>query len=90
PPEDSLTVVNGVLGAYPNAFLEVTLDDIPRLVADITDIEDEARYVQLLDRYGVRRTSPRFWPLSDEVHAKHARARPLAAGILDYNRLENR
>ena len=31
-----------------------------------------------------------FWAFSDRLNADYARAQPLAAGILDYNRLENR
>jgi len=90
PDEDALTVVPGILGAYPNVLLEVGADELPALAAAIAKLGSEADYRALLDRYGVRRTSPRFWSLSDELHAKHRAAQPIAAGLLDYNRLENR
>ena len=43
-----------------------------------------------MERYGVRRTSREFWRHSDEVIAAHHAAGPIANGLLDYNRLENR
>lgn len=43
-----------------------------------------------MDHFGVRRTSPDFWTLSDDVNRDYARRAPIEAGWLDYNRLENR
>jgi hypothetical protein len=90
PAEDSLTVVNGLLGAYPNVFLDVDPADIPDLANAVSRLRDEADYRALLDRFGVRRTNPRFWAVSDEVLDKQRHLQPLAGGIFDYNRLENR
>lgn len=90
PAEDAVTVVKGILGAYPNVMLELDMAELPAFAAALTALADEADYGRLLDRYGVRRTSPRFWSLSDELHRKHRAAGPIAAGLLDYNRLENR
>ncbi|MGR8921758.1 MAG: fatty acid cis/trans isomerase, partial [Gammaproteobacteria bacterium] len=88
--EDAISVVNGVVGAYPNVFLEIEPDELPALAAAIAALDGEEDYAKLLDRYGVRRTSPRFWALSDEVHAHLRRTLGREAGLLDYNRLENR
>jgi hypothetical protein len=43
-----------------------------------------------LDDYGVRRTDPTFWQVSDEVARLNHLQHPNTAGVLDYNRLENR
>ena len=90
PAEDAVTVVPGLVGAYPNVLLEAEAGELPALAAAIAKLDSEADYAVLLDRYGVRRTSPRFWPLSDELHATQRAALPTAGGLLDYNRLENR
>ena len=88
--EDRLTVANGVIGAYPNVFLELDESAIPELVKSIGELASEEDYGRLLDRFGVRRTDPRFWALSDSVLADYKRAEPLASGVLDYSRYENR
>lgn len=90
PDEDTLTVANGIAAAYPNVFLSVREADVPDLVARIEGVRGEPDYAALLDRYGVRRTDSRFWPISDQVHASYALSEPLTHGILDYNRYDNR
>ncbi|MBS0417247.1 MAG: fatty acid cis/trans isomerase [Proteobacteria bacterium] len=90
PAEDTLTIVNGVSAAYPNAFLELNESDIPELVTRIEQIRSEADYAALLDRYGIRRTDERFWKLSDQVLADYQNAEPISHGVLDYSRYENR
>lgn len=88
--EDTLTIANGVVGAYPNIFLSVNEAEIPELVRRIAQLQSETDYSQLLDRFGVRRTNPDFWKLSDEILSDYARSEPLTSGILDYSRYENR
>ena len=90
PMEDSLTIANGVVGAYPNMFVHLELADIPAFVESISTLSTESDYGRLLDRYAVRRTDGRFWSLSDQVHTDYRRAEPLTSGVLDYNRYENR
>lgn len=90
PEEDGLTVANGVAATYPNVFLHVREADIPSLVSRIETLRTEVDYSALLDRYGVRRTDPRFWPISDQVLASYQSAEPLNYGVLDYNRYDNR
>jgi hypothetical protein len=41
-------------------------------------------------RFGVRRTSRKFWPLSDEAHLAMKEHDGVNFGLLDYSRLENR
>jgi hypothetical protein len=90
PDEDTLTVVPGVLGAYPNVFMRVNDTDVEDFVASISGLRNEDDYTQLLDRFGIRRTYPDFWQFSDEFHAAYKRRAPIEYGLLDFNRLENR
>jgi len=53
-------------------------------------MRNEDDYSSLLDKYGVRRTSPEFWKLSDAFHAAYQRDAPVEYGLFDYSRLENR
>jgi hypothetical protein len=90
PADNRLTVVPGLLGAYPNAIYRINERDLPAFEAAIRSLASEADYRALADRFAVRRTSPGFWAVSDALHEAWRQAAPLEAGLLDYNRLENR
>lgn len=90
PDEDTLTIANGVAGAYPNIFLQVSEAEIPELVARIEGLRGETDYSALLDRFGIRRTDQRFWAVSDQVSADYQNAELINHGVLDYSRYENR
>lgn len=90
PEEDTIGVYAGVLGAYPNVFLKVKVNDVSTMVAQLKVMTSEDDYASLLDRYGVRRTDARFWTHSDRVISLYKQTQPEYGGLLDYNRLENR
>jgi hypothetical protein len=90
PEEDTLSVIPGFIGAYPNAFLVVNEADLDRFANMIASMRTEGDYAQLLDNFGVRRTSPKFWQQSDAFHAAFEQNAPVAYGLFDYGRLENR
>ena len=90
PEEDTMSVIPGFLGAYPNAFLVVNEADLERFVDRVSAMRNEDDYALLLDNYGVRRTSPDFWQQGDAFHAAYEIDAPVEYGLFDYNRLENR
>ncbi|MFA0727579.1 fatty acid cis/trans isomerase, partial [Vibrio sp. 10N.222.48.A4] len=87
---DDLTLVRGVVGSYPAAYLSLTERNIPTLVKALQSLDTEKDYVALLDKFAVRRSSPEFWPFSDRVHRWYQQDQPIEFGLLDYNRFENR
>jgi Fatty acid cis/trans isomerase (CTI) len=90
PEENTLTVVPGFIGAYPNAIYRVTANDLPALREAIAGMASEADYRKLADRFALRRTNPQFWAASDALHDAYGAWAPLEAGLFDYNRLHNR
>lgn len=90
PNEDSLTVLPGFIGAYPNAFFVVDEHELSDFVEKMSKLETEIDYSQLVDLFGIRRTNSNFWAHSDDFLAGYRKLSPLSFGILDYNRLENR
>lgn len=90
PEKDSLTLAKGVIGAYPNAFMYMSEQQLPDFVNGVQNMASEADYLALRAKYGIRRSDPDFWAFSDGLHASFKADQPAEAGLLDYNRLENR
>ncbi len=90
PDEDRLQVLQGYVGAYPNALLRVDEAGLKGLVTAISQLGNEADYAALMQRYGVRRTDAGFWAHSDRLLEKTGQRPIWEAGLFDYSRLENR
>lgn len=90
PENDDLTFVKGVVGSYPSAFLSLNENDISDFYQRLSTIKKDRDYVAILDKYGVRRSDKNFWQFSDKLHAWYEKDQPIEAGLLDYNRFENR
>jgi hypothetical protein len=90
PAEDNLTVVPGIIGAYPNVFFKTTTASLGVFVDQMAGMRSEADYITLLDKFGIRRTNPDFWAFSDALQHYYLKNEPVTGGVLDYNRFENR
>jgi hypothetical protein len=90
PEEDTVTVVPGFLGSYPNAFFKVKQVDLPRFVDEVIRLADESSFANLMGRYGVRRSDPGFWTHSDLIFGQVESLDYPDRGVLDYSRIENR
>jgi hypothetical protein len=90
PEEDTLSVVPGYLGAYPNAFFKVPRADVAAFVDAVADLSSGADFGRLMDRFGVRRSDPHFWAFSDAVYDDVTTLDYADRGVLDYSRIENR
>lgn len=88
--QDTVTLVRGLLGSYPRAFWHVKEADLTSAANQISTIQTEEDYRAFLDKYGVRRTNPDFWSFSDKLNEINQQMFPIEAGLLDYNRIENR
>lgn len=88
PKEDHLTVTRGFLGAYPNAIFKVSREELASFVAEIGRLDSNDSYARLRERFGVRRTDPRFWAVSDRMLRAYRSMEPIEAGLFDLNRLE--
>jgi hypothetical protein len=90
PDENTLTVVPGFIGAYPNAIYRSSVAELPVLRTALAGLASEADYRKLADQFALRRTNPQFWATSDALHDAYGAWAPLEAGLFDYNRLQNR
>jgi hypothetical protein len=90
PEEDQLTLLRGFVGAYPNALFSVDEGELGEFTARVESLNSNEAYDAMRDRFGVRRTDPRFWELSDRMHEAYRELEPLESGLLDFNRLDGR
>jgi len=88
--DDTLTIMRGLAGSYPNFFFDVSEADLDAFVAACVRVMNRDDYEQMVTRFGIRRTDPRFWDVSDWIQDQHARAQPVDAGILDLSRYKDR
>jgi len=86
PEEDTVTVVKGFLGAYPNRFFQVREKDMPAFAEEVVNIDSLDQYLQFQARYAVQRNDSSFWPLSDKFHRMLFDRYPVRGGLLDYSR----
>ncbi len=86
PNEDSLTVVRGFIGAYPNQFFQINESKLAEFTAAIGKLSSKADYQRLLANYGVARNAPGFWQLSDKLHSMQRADEGFASGLFDYSR----
>jgi len=90
PDEDTLTVVPGVIGAYPNAFYRARAAELPAFIDALRALRSDEDYAKFARRWAVRRNDAAFWAFSDGIHGRYARDQAPYSGVLDFNRLENR
>lgn len=86
PDEDNLTAMQGLVGAYPNAFYRIGSADLSAFAGEIAAMKGPADYSILAARYAVRASDPEFWSVSDRVIEAMARQSPVDAALPDYGR----
>lgn len=89
PDKDTLTVVPGFLGSYPNIFLSVQKHQLPDFIEQLKHTRTESEKDLFYGRYGIRRTNPRIWQYYDWFNQKYLNEQPETAGLFDMNRYEN-
>ncbi|GAV19311.1 fatty acid cis/trans isomerase CTI [Mariprofundus micogutta] len=88
--QDTLTVMRGLAGSYPNFFFDVKDSEVDAFVETCAAIQDRDDYDRMVALYGVRRTNPAFWTISDWFQDFHARTFPVESGLLDLSRYKDR
>jgi len=84
--DDTLTLVKGYVGSYPNAFCRVHIEQIENFVKSFLKIRDQLSYYNFARQYGIRRTSQNFWAESDWHYQKFLKDNPVEAGLFDMYR----
>lgn len=89
PDKDTLSVLPGILGSYPNFIFDVAAPDIEAFVERLASITKAAELEPLVERWGVRRTHPAFWEIFHDFTRYVEQTDPVEAALFDLNRYEN-
>lgn len=88
PAEDTMLVVNGSLGSYPNFIFWVNRQDLKQFSDQAGKISSEKMMTTLVEKYGIRRTDQRVWKVIDKL-TQYREKYEQAVGILDISRYAN-
>jgi hypothetical protein len=89
PADDTLSVVRGHFGSYPNFFFEAKASELAAFVDELRGLASEADLERFATAHGIRRTDPRFWATSDWLREDLRRQSPTEAGLYDLGRYSN-
>lgn len=89
PKNDTLTVLPGIVGSYPNFIFNVKQAELADFISALTSMTDAKQIHSVADRYGIRRTHPDFWFYFNDMHSYLQETNPIEAGLLDMNRYQN-
>ncbi|WP_293396918.1 fatty acid cis/trans isomerase [Nevskia sp.] len=89
PERDTVSVMPGVYGNYPNFAFDVPMAELDSFVTALSAATDKASLEKVVDQWGLRRTHPDFWAVFNDFSQYQRETEPLEAGILDMNRFEN-
>ncbi len=86
---DTLTLYPGVLSSYPNFIFSLKAEEAETFVAALEQAKDGAAFDKVVERWGIRRTHPRFWTYFHDLAGYIRETEPVEAGELDMNRYRN-
>jgi len=87
---DTLSVVKGLQGSYPNFFFDIELSQVGDFAERYAAIRDRTDYERFVGVFGVRRTRSSFWETADWFQDYYAAQQPVLSGLFDLNRYRNR
>jgi hypothetical protein len=87
---DTLSVVKGLQGSYPNFFFNIELSQVDEFAERYAAIKNRKDYERFVGLFGVRRTRSDFWETADWFQDYYAAQQPVLSGLFDLNRYRNR
>jgi hypothetical protein len=83
---DSVDFIQGLIGSYPNYFLDVREEDLPDFIDLLAHFEDTPKDINRLAKYGINRADDRFWETYDWFQQRFNKDEPVRGGLFDLNR----
>lgn len=86
PDSDTLTILPGVRGSYPNDIFVVEGHELTGFVKALKKIGLKRDFEAFHRKYSLSRRSPDFWRVFDQIQEVNRREDPAEAGYLDLSR----
>lgn len=87
PSEDTLGIVHGYVGSYPNLFLLVPPGQLGQFAEHLKSLRgDDDSWTRFVDTYGVRRGAQGFWASADWFSSQELLEEQSEGGLLDLSR----
>ena len=84
--KDSIDIIQGSVGSYPNLFAVVHHKDLPDFFDLVANFDGSEHYHKKIKKYFINRADPKFWKTFDWFQSHFEHADPLGAGLYDLNR----
>lgn len=89
PEKDTLDILPEYAASYPNYYLDLNEKQLRSFIKELKNTQDQSGFKELMDVYGVPRSSTSFWAIYDWFNNDIKKTDPLEAGVLDLNRYAN-
>ncbi|MGZ8152116.1 MAG: fatty acid cis/trans isomerase, partial [Methylovulum sp.] len=89
PEKDTLTVIPGFLGSYPNQFFGVPVQQLQDFVEQLKHVKTDSESERFYSSFAIRRNNPEIWRYFDWFNQKYRDEQPENAGLFDMSRYEN-
>lgn len=89
PSKGRVSILEGVQTAYPKFMFRIPESEVDTFAAALVNADTREALTKVVERWGVRRSSPDFWANLEVVKAHVLRKDPTRAGVFDVNRYEN-
>jgi hypothetical protein len=87
PTKDSADILPGLIGSYPNYFIDVREEDLPDFLDLLANFnEKNPRDMARLAKYAINRADDRLWDAYDWFQQRFYEDEPVEGGLLDLNR----
>lgn len=86
PDLDTLDIIEGYVGSYPNAFVTVEYQDLLEFFDILQNFDRSEVYMKKIFKYFVRRGDKDFWKTYDWFQSDFNKKEPIHSGLYDLNR----
>lgn len=86
PAKDNVDFIKGLIGSYPNFFLDVREEDLPDFLDLLTHFDASPKDQARLAKYGINRGDDRLWETYDWFQQRFNEDEPVHGGLFDLNR----
>ncbi|RLA69703.1 MAG: peptidylprolyl isomerase, partial [Epsilonproteobacteria bacterium] len=84
--KDTIDIIKGSVGSYPNLFAVVHHKDMPDFFDLIVNFDGSEKDMERVKKYLLSRSDSKFWETFDWFQNHFNKADPLQAGLYDLNR----